>query len=155
MIAAAMLAVVLAMPPNWPHVKTDASPGAAVEMLDLATGPLADGFTQNINVLRHQLRPVPASISAWADSSVAYLASKPDTIVLSSHAERECNGTIDGWMIESTGQYNGRSLDLVQAAVLDGGYEYVATYARLAGTPANGDALKALDTLCPLPSLSS
>lgn len=146
---AAMLAVVLTMPPNWQHVKTDASPGAAVEMLDIATGPHADGFTQNINVLRHQLTAVPDSISAWADASVAYLASKPDTKVLSSHAERECNGTIDGWLIESTGRYNGRGLDLVQTALLDGGYEYVATYARLVGTPANDDAMKALDTLCP------
>lgn len=146
---AAVLALVFAMPSGWEHVAVDNPPGSTVEMLDIGRGPTVQGFQQQINVLRHQLSDPAISIANWADQSVAYLQSHGDVHVVTSHAERLCNGTHDGWRIESTGTYSGRRLDLVQVALLDGGYEYVATYSRPDETDFDVAAVKALDSLCP------
>jgi hypothetical protein len=143
-----ILAVVLTMPPTWEHVAVDNPPGSTVEMLDIGRGPLVNGFRQQINVLRHHLSEPSISLDVWADQSAQYLRDH-DSHILASRAERLCNGTVDGWWIESTGQYSGRTLDLVQAALLDNGYEYVATYSRPDGTDPDPAAVKALDTLCP------
>ena len=149
MIALA-LAAVLSLPAGWRDTPIDNPPGSTVEMLRIGSGPASDGFTASINALRRRLANAPPTIEQWAQSSVAFLSSQPDVAVTASHAEKECNGTIDGWRIDSAGTYNGRKLELVQTALLDGGYEYVATYTRAQGTPADDAALKALDTLCPL-----
>ncbi len=146
---AAFLVLVFTMPASWEHVAVDNPPGSTVEMLDIGRGPTIDGFQQQINVLRHRLSDPTITISTWAAQSVQYLQTHGDAHVLTSHAERLCNGTRDGWVIESTGTYSGRKLDLVQAALLDGGYEYVATYTRAAGTDFDVAAVKALDSLCP------
>lgn len=146
----AVLALVFAMPATWEHVAVDNPPGSTVEMLDIGRGPMVDGFQQQINVLRHHLTDPSIAIDRWAEQSVDYLQSH-DSHVLVSHAERLCNGTVDGWWIESIGTYSGRSLDLVQAALLDGDFEYVATYSRSNGSDADVAALKSLDTLCPQP----
>lgn len=146
---AALLAVVFTMPPSWTPVAVANPPGSSVEMLEIARGPADQGFQSQINVLRHRVSNPPASIEEWAQQSEAYLEERPDVKVLASHAESLCNGTRDGWWIESTGTYNGRALDLVQTALLDDGFEYVATYSRAMGTPFVKDALDALDTLCP------
>ncbi|MBV8638548.1 MAG: hypothetical protein JO322_10710 [Candidatus Eremiobacteraeota bacterium] len=146
---AAVFALVLVMPSGWERVAVDNAPGSTVEMLDIGRGPTIQGFAQQINVLRHRLADPAISISAWADQSVSYLQSHGDARVLSSHPERLCNGTQDGWWIESNGTYSGRKLDLVQVALLDGGYEYVATYSRPDGTDFDVAAVKALDSLCP------
>lgn len=146
---AAVLALVFAMPAGWEHVTVDNPPGSTVEMLDIGRGPTLQGFQQQINVLRHQLADATITIAAWADQSVSYLQTHGDAHVLVSHAERLCNGTHDGWWIESTGTYSGRKLDLVQVALLDNGYEYVATYSRPDGTDFDVAAVKALDSLCP------
>lgn len=146
---AALLALVFAMPASWEHVAVDNPPGSTVEMLDIGHGPTIDGFQQQINVLRHRLPDPAVTISKWSEQSVQYLQTHGDAHVLASHAERLCNGTRDGWLIESTGTYSGRKLDLVQAALLDGGYEYVATYSRPQGTDFDVAAVKALDSLCP------
>ncbi len=137
------------MPPGWRDIPPDNPPGSVVEVLDIAVGPPVQGFAQNINVLRRPLTPVPSSIDDWAKQSVAMLSEQPNASVSASHAEKECNGTIDGWRIESSGTFNGHLLSLVQTAVLSNGFEYVATYSRLLGTPPDAQALKALDTLCP------
>jgi hypothetical protein len=147
---AAILALVLAMPATWEHVAVDNPPGSTVEMLDIARGPTLDGFQQQINVLRHRLIDSTITIAKWSEQSVQYLQTHGDAHVLTSHAERLCNGTRDGWWIESTGTYSGRKLDLVQAALLDDGFEYVATYSRPDGTDFDVAAVRALDSLCPL-----
>ena len=147
---AAVLALVFAMPSGWQHVAVDNPPGSTVEMLDIGRGPTIDGFQQQINVLRHRLLDPSIAISKWADQSLQYLQTHGDAHVLASHAERLCNGTRDGWWIESTGTYSGRSLDLVQVALLDSGFEYVATYSRPEGTDFDVAAVKALDSLCPM-----
>jgi hypothetical protein len=137
------------MPASWEHVAVDNPPGSTVEMLDIGRGPTVDGFQQQINVLRHRLSDPSISLERWAANSTQYLQSQPDTHILVSHAERLCNGTMNGWWIESTGTYSGRRLDLVQSALLDGGFEYVATYTRAEGTDFDVAAVKALDSLCP------
>ena len=146
---AALLALVFAMPSGWEHVAVDNPPGSTVEMLDIGRGPVLDGFQQQINVLRHHLPDPSITIDAWAAQSTQYLQSHDAHVLVSRH-ERLCNGTTDGWWIESTGTYSGRDLDLVQAALLDGGYEYVATYSRPAETEFDVAALRSLDSLCPL-----
>ncbi len=146
---AALLALVFAIPSGWEHVAVDNPPGSTVEMLDLGRGPMIQGFQQQINVLRHRLADPTISIAGWGDRSAAYLQTHGDAHVLTSHPERLCNGTHDGWWIESTGTYSGRMLDLVQVALLDDGYEYVATYSRPGGTDFDVAAVKALDSLCP------
>ena len=145
---AAILAIVFAMPPSWQHVPVDNPPGSTVEMLDIGRGPTVNGFQQQINVLRHRLSDPSIDITAWADQSVQYLQDH-DSKVVASHKERLCNGTEDGWLIESSGSYSGRNLDLIQTALLNGEFEYVATYSRLQGTPQDPAAVKALDSLCP------
>ncbi|HET9028824.1 MAG TPA: hypothetical protein VFN49_01495 [Candidatus Aquilonibacter sp.] len=145
---APILAIVLAMPASWTHVAVDNPPGSTVEMLDIAQGPTVDGFQPQINVLRHLIVDPAITIDAWAQQSASYLQSH-DSRVLASHAESLCNGTVNGWWIESLGSYAGRKLDLVQAALLANGYEYVATYSRAEGTDFDPTALEALDTLCP------
>lgn len=147
---AGVLALVFAMPSSWQHVAVDNPPGSTVEMLDIGRGPTIDGFQQQINVLRHRLTDPSITITNWADRSVQYLQTHGDAHVLTSHAERVCNGTRDGWWIESTGTYSGRALDLVQVSLLDGGFEYVATYSRPQGTDFDVAAVKALDSLCPM-----
>lgn len=145
---ATLLALVFAMPATWEHVAVDNPPGSSVEMIEIGRGPTVVGFRQQINVLRHRLTDPSVTIDTWAAQSVQYLEAH-DAHVLVSHAERLCNGTADGWWIESTGTYNGRALDLVQAALLDDGYEYVATYSRADGTDFDVAALTSLDSLCP------
>ncbi len=146
---AAVLALVFAMPAGWQHVTVDNPPGSTVEMLDIGRGPTLDGFAQQINVLRHRLADPSITIEKWGEQSAQYLLAHGDAHVVVSHAERVCNGSRDGWWIESTGTYNGRKLDLVQVALLDGGFEYVATYTRPDGTDFDVAAVKALDSLCP------
>ncbi len=147
---ATILALVFAMPASWQHVTVDNPPGSTVEMLDIGRGPTIDGFQQQINVLRHRLADPAITIAKWAEQSQQYLQTHGDAHVLTSHAERLCSGSRDGWWIESTGTYAGRKLDLVQVALLDGGFEYVATYSRPEGTDFDVAAVKALDSLCPM-----
>lgn len=152
---APLLALVLTMPKGWRHIPAGSvSTTNGIDVLDIAVGPIVGGFATNINVLRHRVMPKPASLQAWATSAAGFLVANPKGAIVSSHAQRECNGTIDGWQIESTGVYSGRDVDLVQAVVLDNDYEYVATYTRPIGTGADQQALDALRTLCPLPTAS-
>ncbi len=150
MILALVLAVAVAisMPQGWQHVEIPNPPGSTVEVLDLALGPTVDAFSTKINVIRQRYADEALTIDGWAESSAAYLKSQEGVRILASHAEALCDR--NGWLVESIGKYSGRDLDLVQTALLDGGYEYVATYTRPIGTEPDRDALKALETLCPL-----
>jgi hypothetical protein len=147
-VAVLAVAVSLVLPSNWQSVDIPNPPGSTVEVLRLGLGPTVDGFQTKINVIRQRYSDESELIGDWAEKSTAYLKSQDGVRVIASHAERLCD--INGWLVESTGKYNGHDLDLVQTALLDGGYEYVATYSRPVGSDADRDALKALDTLCPL-----
>jgi len=150
MIFAVVLAaaVALVLPAGWQVVDVPNPPGSTVEVLRLGVGPTVDGFATKINVIRQRYGDEAMLIDDWAATSTAYLKSQDGVHVVASHAEPLCDH--NGWLVESTGKYNGRDLDLVQTALLDGGYEYVATYSRPVGSDVDRDAMKALDTLCPL-----
>lgn len=148
MIALLAIATVLTMPASWKVVDVPNPPGSTVEVLLYARGPLVKGFEQTMNVIRKRYSDDAMSIDDWATAATNDLQSRDGVKILASHKETLCDK--DGWIVESTGTYNGHRLDLQQEAILDGGWEYVATYSRAAGSDADADAEKALTTLCPL-----
>lgn len=141
-------AVALTLPAGWQSVDVPNPPGSTVEVLALGRGPTLDGFGETINVIRKRYAAGATSIEGWAATATAYLKSQEGVRILASHDDQLCDR--NGWLVESIGKYSGRDLDLVQTALLDGGYEYVATYSRPLGTEPDRSALKALETLCPL-----
>lgn len=150
MIAALILAAATALviPSTWQAVDVPNPPGSTVEVLSLARGPVVSGFTTTINVIRKRYSDDAMLIGDWAAAATNDLQSHDGVKIVTSHKQIFCD--INGWVVESTGTYDGRDLDLIQEAILDGGYEYVATYSRPVGSAADADALKALATLCPL-----
>jgi hypothetical protein len=141
-------AVALTLPTGWQSIDVPNPPGSTVEVVRFGLGPTVDGFETKINVIRQRYSDEAMLIGDWAARSTSYLKSQEGVRILASHFDPLCN--MDGWLVESTGKYNGRDLDLVQTAVLDSGWEYVATYTRPLGTEPDRDALRALETLCPL-----
>jgi hypothetical protein len=145
---------VIRPPDGWQVMPLPSTAPGQFELLSITVGPTANGFRSNLNVLRDVLADPSETVAARAQESVDYMSSHNGGKVISSHAERVCSGTRDGWYLESTGHYS-RDVDLVQTSLLDSSYEYVATYTRAIGTPADPAALKALDTLCPQPGAST
>ena len=149
MFFALAVAMVIHLPSTYTHVDVPNPPGSTVEVLELGRGPVVNGFTTLINVVRKRYDDTPAlQIGDWAAEAINDLQAHEGVKIVDNHKLVVCD--INSWWIESTGSYNGRDLDLVQQAFLDGGYEYIATYSRPAGTPADPDAIKSLTTMCPL-----
>lgn len=145
---ALVLAAVITLPASFTHVDVPNPPGSTVEVLELGRGPVVDHFTTTINVIRRQYTDDTMTIADWAASAMNDLQTHDGVKIVTSRALKVCNH--DAWWVESTGPYNGRNLDLVQEALLDGGYEYVATYSRPQGSAEDADVIKALATLCPM-----
>jgi len=145
---------VMQPPTGWQTMPLPSAAPGRVELLYISLGPTADGFRSELNVVRDPLPDPSETIEARAQESVTYLESRNAGKVTASHAERLCNGSRDGWLVESTAVHS-RALDQVQAILLDDGAEYIATYTRASGASADPAALKALDTLCPQPGTGS
>jgi hypothetical protein len=143
---------VLRPPADWkqqPNAPTAAAPG--LQLLGMYFGPSVDAFTTQMNVIRAPLADPNETVAARAKESADYLTAHGGTL-FTSRATRLCNGTHDGWILEMDRATPERKLSFVQMLLLDGGFEYIATYSRPFGTPPEPAAMKALDSLCPLPT---
>ena len=137
----------VAPPPGWEQESAPNAPGRFT-ILAFFAGPAVGDFRPNINVLRDALADSSETLDQRVGETLdAYHMNGAK--VLKHHRERVCNGTRDGWYFEVAAHYSGRDVVLEQTLVLDGGFEYVATYTRANGTGADTPATKALDTLCP------
>ncbi|HVA28554.1 MAG TPA: hypothetical protein VNF68_10260 [Candidatus Baltobacteraceae bacterium] len=145
---------VINLPEGWQTMTPPPAQPAATELLSIALGPTIRGFRTKINVIRDVLLDPSETIEVRAKESAAYITAHNYGKIIVSRAGKVCNGGRDGWHFESSGIYNGRRVYFDQRVLLDGGYEYVATYTRPLGAPADPAAKRALDTLCPLPTQS-
>lgn len=141
---------VIRAPEGWQQLSPPVDQSGQVQLLSFSAGPVVDGFRTNLNVIRDALADPTESIDARVKESIAYISTHGDGKLVTSHAERVCNGSRDGWLIDSIGTYDKRKSELVQTVVLDGGYEYVATYTRPINTAADPAAVQSLDSLCPI-----
>lgn len=141
---------VIRPPEGWQQMPPPSAQNDRVQLLSLSLGPVVNGFRTGINVIRDQLTDPTETIEARSKESVMYISTHSDGKPIASHAQRVCNASRDGWLIDSTGTYDDRKVELVQTLVLDAGYEYVATYTRPINTAADPAAVAALDTLCPV-----
>ncbi len=105
------------------------------------------GTTDNIN-LGFSPNPTGADISAVVPQMRAALTKMLGAANLSDHAEKVCNGSVDGWLFHGKmdmGQYH----MIVDEAVLASKHDvFGATYTRLSDHPDDPAAHKALDSLC-------
>ena len=148
MIAALVFGVVMVMPTSWKVVDVPNPPGSTVEVLTYTRGPKVRKFEQTINVIRKRYSDDAMLIGDWAAAAVNDLQAHEGVKILENHPQDFCD--IRGWIVESTGTYGGVKLDVLQEAILDGGWEYVASYTRIEGSEADADAMKAMGTLCPM-----
>ncbi len=139
-------------PDGWQTVPPPSADPGRVELLSIALGPVVDGFHTNINVIRDLLDDPSETMAARAKESVSYMSTHNGGKIVASHAQKVCSGARDGWYFETSDTYNSRRVTLEQTLLLDGGYEYVATYTRASGSPADPSAIRALTTLCPQPT---
>jgi hypothetical protein len=136
---------VFSPPDTWESMPMNGRFGAA-EFFGVWYSHRPDAPGENIN-LAGQLRP-----SNMTDDQIiaqsAELMRKLKVTIVSSGPHKVCNGTKDGYSIESTTEALGNDVRLVQVMALSPTGIYTATYSRPIAASADKNALAALDSLC-------
>ena len=122
----------------------------AYNVVALYFAPDAGSFRSNVNVVRDVLQDPNETLAQVVAQGRKFFEDHSNTLG-ASHAEKLCNGAIDGWYLESAGTLGLQATSRVQTVLVDRGTEYIATYSRGVGSDPDPAAVKALDTLCPQP----
>ncbi|HEY8296914.1 MAG TPA: hypothetical protein VIG32_02700 [Candidatus Baltobacteraceae bacterium] len=136
---------VLVPPPGW--VKRD---------FEMHLGPVTittmwvkgAGSPDNINLGNESLdAPVAVEIFAGAAKMGLEQVGGRGAVKI-SHTEKLCNGTQNGWLLESNLSFGTHPVDTEQVFSVGKTHAFILTYTRLQGAPEDPVARRALDTLC-------
>lgn len=119
-----------------------------VSMVAMWQAPNYRRTGENINI---GTVPVPKGLSF--DAFVALNRAGMERFVgahnmLSSHAEKACNGSQKGWFLLSKWAMGSLNIETEQVLVMGSTAAYTITYTRRTGTPEDVSARRSLDTIC-------
>ncbi len=132
-------------PESWESMPVNGNFGGAV-FFGAWYSHRADAPGENIN-----LAGAPRPTNLTDDQIIAQnedVLRKMKVTIVSSGPHKVCNGTKDGYSMESTTEALGANVRLIQVMAFSSTGLYTATYSRPIGSAADKDALAALDSLC-------
>jgi hypothetical protein len=137
----------ISVPKTW-KLSTNTATQADFTMLNMWYAPAPAMVGDNINL---GYSPNPTGLPL-ADIVPAVKATLMKTFgansITESHAERLCNGSVDGWLFVAQVTFGAQTLIVEEAILPTGDRVYAATYTRHGAEAEDPAARKAIDALC-------
>lgn len=139
----------IAVPQGWTEKPVTMTMGSFIlDHMWMADDPKSRGDSINLG---HAENPTGMTIdSLGAQTKAIYDKILGPENVAASRAQKLCNGTVNGWYIQTHMTMGVMNLVMEQMMVAGKTRVFGATYTRKNGAPEDPGARKALDSLCPV-----